>query len=140
MAEQLSAAEWAKKIANEYRKGPVLPYDLEQWIILAVTHAEKQAGAEVLAACVARLRAVFRQAADTSSNNSQFITEAELLQALRSVQPTAYLEELLEIARRETELKALKLAHNSGACIRPWDCPAAVRIAELEKARAEGKR
>ena len=55
---------------------------------------------------------------------------------LRKLQPTAkYLEELLEEARREAELEGLKLDHIQHGI----SCKRCRRIAELEKARAEGK-
>ena len=112
MTEQLSVADWPKKIANEYRKGPVLPYDLEQWIILAIRAVEKRKGAEVLAACINE----FDQYLCSCSTNFVGKPKSDhekscpkyVVGVLRKLQPAAsHLEELLREERDGTEARLL---------------------------------
>ncbi|MCB7129786.1 MAG: hypothetical protein J3T61_09645 [Candidatus Brocadiales bacterium] len=150
MAEQLSVGDWPKKIANEYRKGPVLPYDLEQWIILAIRDVEKQAQAEVLAACINE----FDQYLCSCSTNFVGKPKSDhekscpkyVVGVLRKLQPAAsHLEELLREEREKWLKVTPRIARDEDGSVwmhvpRPIIKKVLLAWAdELEKARAEGK-
>lgn len=102
-----------------------------------------QAQAEVLAACDKVIHAYCARYGALDASNNTFRTCRELQKRISELQPAAKdLEELLEEARRGARLNELKdwpELCNIIHCVHGRNCMYHRRIAELEKARAEGK-
>ena len=125
MSNQLSASERARLVVQELSSDFEESSSLEEFIAYAILDANKQAGAEVLAACIARLRESAK--AFTNSYNAHLFGMA--VKVLENLQPAASgLGELL----RKAELRGILLAHKFDDTHKR--CRSCRRITELDKA------
>ncbi len=116
--------EWAKKAV-----------EAKLYSMRDVQKAEKQARAEVLASIHAWYDKLFHTWKKVDWGLPPLPgSDRALMTALLKEGPKPAASDL-EALLREAELKGLKLAHNPEKCSVFWDCPAASRIAYLEKAR-----
>ncbi|MCB7129785.1 MAG: hypothetical protein J3T61_09640 [Candidatus Brocadiales bacterium] len=124
--------------------------ELIQLIAVALEQDRRQTSAEVLAACSANVEETCKILLKTDRPKDEKILIAgacTLVQSrLEVLSPAASdLEALLEEARREAELKGLRMECTGMRMHKIYDtagkvlCPACDRMLKLEKARAEGK-
>ena len=115
--------------------------ELIQLIAVALEKAAKQGGAEVLAAVANFLEQTKRDELRLGNREAVNVLDSVIF-GLRALQPAASaLEALLEEARREAELKGLRMECTGMRMHKIYDtagkvlCPACDRMLKLEKAR-----
>ena len=143
MSEQLLAEERARFLWKLWDESPALQ-GRDEWvghIATSIKAAERQARAEVLAACAEHVyKHLAKRSAEATGgkfNNPALAAEMSglaigLKAEILALQPAAA---ALEALLREAELKGIKSAHAPGH-VCSSGCPVLNRIAELEQARA----